>query len=118
MGTVLDMIKRQRPWNPNVNHKFKAVRVEVDGLKFDSKLEARYYQELKIRVAAGEVSYFLRQVPIHLPGGVKYVVDFLVFFPDGSHEFVDTKGFETPEFKTKKKLVEALYPIQIKVVKR
>lgn len=100
-----------------LRHKYKAVATEVDGIRFSSKKEARYYGTLKLRVAAGEVVTFLRQVPFHLPGGVRYVCDFLEFRADGSVHFVDTKGMETAEFKAKKRMVEALYaPICIEVV--
>lgn len=98
-------------------NKFKAVPTVVDGFRFDSKAEARYYGELKLRVADGGVLYFLRQVPFHLPGSVRYVVDFMEVHSDGSVHYVDVKGFETPAFKIKKKLVESLYPVEIEVVK-
>lgn len=39
-----------------------------------------------------------------------YVCDFEVEFADGRTEFHEVKGFETPEWKLKKKLFEALYP--------
>lgn len=97
--------------------KYAAQPTEVDGIRFDSKAEARYYQQLKARVVAGEVSYFLRQVPIHLPGNVRYVVDFLEFWADGRVRYVDVKGVQTAMFKTKKRQVEALYPITIEVEK-
>lgn len=101
-----------------LRHKYNAVRTECDGIKFDSKREAAYYQELKVAQAAGEVVTFLRQVPFHLPGGVRYVCDFLVFTRDGDCRFIDVKGFQTPEFKAKKRMVEQLYaPIEIEVVK-
>lgn len=98
-------------------NKYGAVPTSVDGIRFDSKAEAAYYQRLKLRVGAGEVVYFLRQVPLHLPGGVRYVVDFLEFHADGSAHYVDVKGVITPQFRDKKKLVEALYPIRIECVK-
>lgn len=86
----------------------------VDGIRFDSKREARYYEQLKLRKAAGEVSYWLRQVPIHLPGGTRYVIDFLVFFVDGrAPDYVDVKGRETKEFRIKKREVEHQYPLRI-----
>ena len=97
-------------------HKFSAVQTESDGIKFSSKKEARYYQNLKLRHRAGEVLFFLRQVPIHLPGGVKLVVDFQEFHADGSVHFVDTKGFETESFKAKRRMVESLYPFKIETV--
>jgi hypothetical protein len=93
-----------------LKHKFNAVRTERDGLSFASKAEARYYERLKARQAAGEVVGFLRQVPFHLPGGVRYVVDFMEFHTDGSVHFIDVKGMVTKEFKTKMRLLKALYP--------
>lgn len=101
---------------PKKRSKYNAKKVVVDGIKFDSKKEAKYYEELKLRKAAGEVDYFLLQVPFHLPGGVVYKCDFQEFLSDGTVRYVDTKGFETPEFKIKKKQVEALYPVTIEVV--
>lgn len=96
-------------------HKFNAVRTESDGINFDSKKEARYYEQLKLRVAAGEVIFFLRQVPIHLPGGVRYVVDFQEFHADGTVRFIDVKGVQTASFIAKKKMVESLYPVEIEI---
>ncbi len=98
--------KRERKYGNVITH--------VDGIRFDSKREARYYEQLKLRRTAGEVAFFLRQVPIHLPGGTRYVIDFLVFFTKGrAPEFVDVKGRETKEFKIKKREVEHHYPFKV-----
>ena len=97
-------------------HKFNAVKTELDGINFDSKKEARYYTELKLRVKAGEVIFFLRQVPFDLPGKVKYRIDFQEFHSDGTIHFVDVKGKKTEMYIAKKKIVEALYPIEIEEV--
>ena len=102
----------------HLRHKYKAVQTELDGIKFGSKREARYYKELKLRVKAGDVVTFLRQVPFPLPGGVRYVCDFLEFHADGTVHVIDVKGFETEAFRAKKKMVEQVYaPIKIEVVK-
>lgn len=101
---------------PQQYHKFKAKPTEIDNIKFASRKEARYYAELKLRQRNGEVLFFLRQVPFHLTGGVKYVCDFQVFLSDGTVEFVDVKGMETPMYKLKAKQVQELYPIEIKIV--
>uniref|UniRef100_A0A6H2A2D7 DUF1064 domain-containing protein n=1 Tax=viral metagenome TaxID=1070528 RepID=A0A6H2A2D7_9ZZZZ len=93
--------------------KYHAVLEECDGIKFQSKKEARYYQELKVRVFAGEVAYFLRQVPFELAGGVKYRVDFMEILNDGRIRYVDVKGFRTPTYKMKRRMVEACYPVKI-----
>jgi hypothetical protein len=90
----------------------------VDGIRFDSKREARYYEQLKIRVAIGEVAYFLRQVAVHLPGGTRLVVDFLVFFtdPTAKPDYIDVKGRETPAFRIKRREIQHHYPIHIRCV--
>jgi len=93
--------------------KYGNVPTVVDGIRFDSKREAAYYEQLKMRKAAGEVHFWLRQVPIHLPGGTKYVIDFLVFLRDDTVDFVDVKGKETKEFRIKRREVEHHYPIKV-----
>lgn len=96
-----------------MKHKFKAKITESDNIKFRSKKEEREYQKLKLLQRSGEVLFFLMQVPFHLDGGVKYVLDFLVFWANGDITFEDVKGFRTDMYITKKKLVEAKYPIKI-----
>ena len=102
-----------------MRHKFNAKKVEFDGIRFDSTLEGDYYLHLVKLKAAGHILQFLRQVPFHLPGNVRYVVDFMEMWANGALVFSDVKGIETPEFKIKRKLVEDLYrPITINIVKR
>ncbi len=96
-----------------IKHKFKARRTNVDGIKFSSKKEANRYNILKLLQKSGDILFFLRQVPFHLPGGVKYVCDFLIFWANGDVTIEDVKGFKTEIYKAKKKMVEALYPIEI-----
>jgi hypothetical protein len=98
--------------------KYNAIPVFIDGIRFPSKLEGRYYQTLKLRLLANDIKYFLTQVPFRLPGGIKYVCDFMIVENDNSIRYVDTKGVETATFKLKKKQVEALYPVKIEIVKR
>jgi hypothetical protein len=108
----------RRQFKAGLYHKFNATKTVLDGIRFDSKKEARYYQDLLLRQKAenGDVLFFLRQIAFYLPGGVRYVCDFQVFKRDGSVSFVDVKGFKTREYMTKKKLVESLYPVQIEEV--
>ncbi len=101
-----------------IRHKFKAVRCEADGKKFPSLLERNYYYQLVMRQKAGDVLFFLRQPSFDLPGNVQYRADFQVFNSDGTVEFVDTKGKDTAISIAKRKMVEDLYPIQIKIVKK
>lgn len=102
----------------STGHKFNAKAVVYDGIKFQSTLEGDYYLHLKRLVAAGKVVFFLRQTAFHLPGGTKYSVDFQEFHADGTVVFTDTKGVETKDFIKAKKQVEALYPVEINVVKK
>ena len=99
-----------------LKHKFNAKQTVLDGIKFPSKAEAKYYSVLKLLQSAGEVLFFLRQVPFHLPGGVTYRCDYQVFYADGRVEFVDVKGMKTRSFIDKKKMVEDLYPVEILIV--
>lgn len=98
-----------------IKHKFKAKPVDCDGKHFASKLEHRYYEQLKLRQKAGNVLFFLTQVPIPIPGG-KYIVDFVEFLSTGYVVFTEVKGFPTPLGKLKIKQVEELYPFEINLV--
>lgn len=103
---------------PALRHKFNAQKDLNDGIKFDSKLEGSYYRYLKWRIQQGEVLFFHRQVPFDLPGNTKYRCDFQIFESSGSVHYVDVKGVETKGFIKVKKQVEALFPVEIEVVKK
>lgn len=96
-----------------IRHKFNAVRTEYDGIKFASKKECNRYKQLTELQVKKEITFFLRQVPFHIKGGVKYVCDFVVFWSDGNVTIEDVKGVRTPVYITKKKIVEDTYPIKI-----
>lgn len=103
-------------WKPVKSNKYGAKPQVIDGIRFASKLEANYYCKLKLRQKADEVVFFLLQVPFRMDGGSKYLVDFMIFNKDGSIQFVDTKGRDTPISKLKRKEVEAKYGITIDLV--
>lgn len=96
-----------------IKHKFKAKPVIDDGIRFSSKKEHKRYIELKMLQKYGEVVFFLRQTPFHLPAGIKYVCDYLVFWSNGEVTIEDVKGMKTDMYILKKKQVEAIYPINI-----
>lgn len=98
-----------------VRHKYHAKPTEVDGIRYDSKKEARYAGQLKLLQMAGEILFYLRQVPIDLPGKIKYRVDFVEFWKNGDVKFVDVKGHMTQVSRNKIKQVEELYPIEIEI---
>lgn len=99
-----------------LRHKFNAKSTEVDNIKFHSKKESLTYKRLKLLQQAGEVLFFIRQVPLELPGNVIYRVDFLVFFANGTAEFWEVKGYMTPLGKLKIDQANEIYNINIKVI--
>ena len=180
--------------------KYNSKKTEYKGMKFDSKLEAKFYQRLELEKDSGVISEFEWQVPIqlHIPinlefefeinshleisdavrmlnrkdmpyiessfmilGGRQltktrdiksfnlndkttwvvshkrgkenwlikvngkklfaysskrmftYICDFVIRDSDGFGIYLDTKGYKTPMYKLKKKMVEANYGIKI-----
>ncbi|EKK7201515.1 DUF1064 domain-containing protein [Listeria innocua] len=107
--------------------KYNAKKVVIDNIKFDSKAEAAYYQQLKLLKMTGEVVSFDLQPEFVLQESfrkngklyraIKYKADFLVLYKDGHEELIDVKGMLTKEFRIKQKLFELRYMQSIKCVK-
>ena len=93
--------------------KYRANKTSVDGHTFDSKKEAEYYCELKLRLQGKEINGFCLQPTFMLAPGLKYKADFIVFHNDGTSEIIDTKGFKTKEYIAKKKVFEDKYNMKI-----
>ena len=110
------MARKNRPNRQKYGNK----RVEIDGIKFDSQHEANIYQELMLRVRAGELKTVCRQVKFDLPGGIVYVADFVTIRPDFSIEGVyDAKSPATKQnrvYINKKKQMKACWGIEIQEV--
>lgn len=92
--------------------KYRSQKCVVDGIRFDSKLESRCYLGLKLRKAAGDVLWFVRQIRFELEGGVSYRADFLAVKPAGV-EVIDAKGRDTRESANKRKQVKARYGVEV-----
>lgn len=94
--------------------KYKNKKTMVDGIAFDSMLEARRYKELKLLEKAGEISNLKLQPKYVIIPTVryknntyrvtKYIADFEYISNDGQIVVEDTKGFETDVYKLKRKL--------------
>jgi len=92
----------------------------VDGIRFDSKREARRWGELRLLQAAGEIRDLERQVPVDLQGqdgpiltdtgrqARRYVADFR-YFDERLNIWVieDAKGHPTEVFKLKRAILAA-----------
>lgn len=115
--------------------KYRSKKVTKDGMTFDSLKEYRRFCELVLLERAGKISELRRQVKcVLIPaqyepdttgprGGVRrgkllerecsYVADF-VYVQDGKLVVEDTKGFKTPEYRIKKKLLLWVHGIRIR----
>ena len=99
--------------------KYNARKVEVDGIKFDSLLESKYYSYLLEQQKEGFVSHFKVQPRYLLQESFKkngvnfrkieYVADFEVTKSDDTVEVIDVKGMILPAFQIKRKLFERYY---------
>lgn len=128
-------------WNYYINRKmskYGAKKVTIDGQTFDSKKEARRFQELKMLEKAGEISELRTQVKFLLipaqrdpdiigaRGGRKpgkllerecaYIADFVYKDKEGNTVVEDTKGMRTEAYIIKRKLLLQRYRIRIKEI--
>lgn len=88
-------------------HKFAAERSGG----FASKLEAAVHATLQLLERAGEIKSIQIQDHVRLSKAeILYIPDFRVELPDGAVEWHEAKGFETPEWKIKKRLWKAYGP--------
>ncbi len=94
-------------------NKFGAIKTTIDGHTFDSKKEANYYCELKLRLQAKEIKGFCLQPTFILAPNLKYKADFIVFNIDGTTDIIDVKGTRTKEYIVKKKIFEDKFNLKI-----
>lgn len=96
-------------------------KTEINGITFDSRLEASRYYELCLLEKAGVIKDLRVQpkyklIPSFKKNGktyraINYIADFSYFDNEKGMQVVeDTKGYETEVFKIKKKLFEYFYP--------
>lgn len=107
-------------------NKYRNIKVIVDGIPFDSRKEANRYCELKLLQRAGQIQNLVLQKEFELlpkqevdgkvvERAVKYRADF-TYEENGKTVVEDTKGFRTPEYILKRKLMLYRYGIQIREV--
>jgi hypothetical protein len=96
-------------------NKFGAKRQTYNGNKYDSTFEAKVAEELDWRLKVGELIEVKRQVKcslnVHRVFICNYYVDFKTIDKYGQVNYIEAKGFETAEWKLKKRLFMALLPI-------
>lgn len=102
---------------PKKENKYGNRKTLIDGIAFDSKKESNRYLELKMLQAHGDISNLQIQQGFELKVNdqliCKYIADFV--FVDHTKKLVveDVKGFKTPVYNLKKKLMKAIYGIII-----
>lgn len=100
--------------------KYKSEKCVIDGITFDSKDEARFYEYLKTLKAKGKIKNFELQPKFTLIPGFKYkgkaeraatyTLDFLVYNLDDTETYVDVKGVSTQQGEFKFKLLKSQHP--------
>lgn len=102
------MVYFQRQFN-----KFGAKKTEWNGVMYASKFEASYAAELDMRQKGGDIESWEKQRTLDLRVNdqhiTSYKIDFIVKYHDGHREFVETKGFPTPDWIIKWRLMEATF---------
>lgn len=100
--------------------KFSNKKTVVDGRKFDSEKEAKYYGTLKLRQRIGEIASFEHHKVYKLEvNGIlvcTYEADFVITNLDGTQHIIDVKSEATeklPVFSIKRKLMLAIHGIQV-----
>lgn len=110
---------------PEKKSKYSSAKTDIDGIRFDSKKEAEFYAELKLREKAGEITHLRLQPRYLLQESFKhegkqyremeYVADF-EYIENGETVVVDVKGFRTAIYMIKKKLFLYKYGDKVKFI--
>ena len=107
-------------------NKYHNKKIEIDGMTFDSQKEYERWCELKILAKAGVITELRRQVSFEvvpacrksdgkMERAVKYIADF-VYREKGKLQVEDVKGFKTPEYIIKRKLMLEKYGITVREI--
>lgn len=102
-------------------NKYKNKKIVIDGIKFDSRLEANRYCQLKILERAREIKDLRIQVEFVIQPSykknnktiraIKYIADFVYYDVKKKKTIIeDTKGFRNEVYRIKKKIFEYKYP--------
>ncbi|MDX0548552.1 DUF1064 domain-containing protein [Sinorhizobium medicae] len=102
--------------------KYRNKKTTVDGVKFDSKREAEFYSSLKQLERAGQVYEVELQKPYALTVNGQLVCTYKADFAfydaiQKRNRVVDIKGVATSDFNIKRKLMRAIYGIDVEVIR-
>lgn len=100
---------------PRPHSKYGNVKVEYEGMRFDSKKELRCWQDLKHREKIGEIEGLNRQVGFALEVSGKYIGKFTADFTWSENDKCVVADCKSPvtrketAYRLRKKIFEALY---------
>lgn len=110
-----------------MTNKYHNRPTDIGGQRFDSRAEARRYDELKLLEMAGAITDLTVHPRYEIQGQFKrdgaliraiyYEGDFS-YTENGRHVCEDVKGVETEAFKLKRKLFWKRYPgVELRIIK-
>tara|TARA_R100001224_G_scaffold10523_1_gene5382 strand:- start:1202 stop:1576 length:375 start_codon:yes stop_codon:yes gene_type:complete len=116
-------------YNPKLKRsrsKYGNKKTTIHGITFDSKWESERYLYLKSLEKAGRIKDLELQPRYNILVNDQKICAYIADFKynkenaDGIWEHIveDAKGVETPEFKLKKKLMKAVFDIEIYLSKK
>lgn len=114
-GQMTERIRKAYPLAAPKAHKYHAKRSG----KYASKREEKRAWELRILADTGAITDLQEQVPFVLlpstedfPRPLRYFADFV--YTEGSEVHIeDAKGFQTPEYRIKRRLMKQLLGLEI-----
>jgi hypothetical protein len=121
-GVNVGVLDVKTPDKPKKN-KYNAKKTTVDGIVFDSKAESKRYEFLKAMEAAGEISDLETQPRyVFFVNGQRicaYKPDFR-YVEEGETivEDVKSKATKTRDYSIRKKLLKALYGIEVAEIEK
>ncbi len=107
------------------SNKFGAKPTFVDGIKFDSRREARRWQDLKLLERAGKIHDLQRQVVFELAPSVRiagekrarpalrYTADAVYWSIEGGRVVEDSKGITDTSFRIRQHLMKSVHGIDV-----
>lgn len=109
-----------------VTRKYRNKKTVIEGITFDSKKEAKRYGELRLLERAGEIDTLTLQPKFTLiptqrradgkaERSVVYIADFM-YRENGQFIVEDTKGFRTPDYIIKRKLLLQVHGITVREI--
>jgi len=122
VDAFLSAEREQAVMKANKPSKYRNVKCKLGDMTFDSKAEMARYVQLDLYRRAGHITDLERQVKFPIAVNGMHICTWIADFrytevATGEVITEDYKGFKTPVYNLKKKLIRAVYGINIKETK-